>query len=250
MRELKITNLAALARWITSIGNLLVRHIIRFARNSSVLRFYPVLCEPTLTRDGASQLQSCRKPTIIVTLEPAMSTNLESLYAQKIADLSDVEFSFFQGVVRLLLCQRINLGLSDFRIALKYNVQTARSVGGLGSDPFTNDLERTFNDFVIHDTNTDSWIFVDLSVRSYLENHKDYHPRINHAFVATCCLQYLSSDEVIDSKRPSGEAQAQASHTFLSLFHQYACLYWPLHLSKSEELRSQRPLKELCGMSS
>lgn len=150
-------------------------------------------------------------------------------------------------MIRLLLCQRINIRLPDLCTALNYNVQIAHLTVDLETDPSANDLlNRIFNGFVIHDTSTNSWTFANLSLRSYLENHKDYQTRTNHAFVAICCLKYLSSDDIIDSMRPAEDGQA--SHKFLNLFRQYACLYWPHHLFESGDLRSQRPLQELWSM--
>lgn len=85
--------------------------------------------------------------------------------------------------------------------------------------------------------------FSEPSTRRYLGGLPENDPNANHAFAAVCCIIYLSSDKI--ARRDLPPSHSQTSDVFLDGFHQYPCVYWPYHLSKSEELRLQPPLRGL-----
>ena len=161
---------------------------------------------------------------------------VEELYFRQIVHQSLDQRSLFEDAIRLLLCQKTDLTSKKYHIALTHRSQASKTIQ-------EDDLLHSCSGLIVLDESSGRYRFCEPSMRRFVEPLPEYEPKTNHAFAAACCLRYLSSDKIVKRVLPPGHFKA--SDIFLDDFHQYACLYWPYHLSKCGELRLQPPLEGL-----
>lgn len=150
-------------------------------------------------------------------------------YAKQLFKLPKAERYLLKHSIRLVLCQVRALSDVSMRRALLHGLQTTYSMSKYEL------LPRLSNGLIIRDADTGKYHFADPSVGTYIASLAEYRSIANHEFMATCCLRYLSSDEVV--KRLVPVANQHSSGVFLNDFHQYACLYWAYHLAECGDPR-------------
>lgn len=163
-----------------------------------------------------------------------MSLTIAESYLQALANASKSQRGFLENSIRFLLCQRILFSVWDLDIALNAIGQPTVTTG---------DLREFSNHLIAYSTSSHIIQFASTAVRKYFENLLNFRPNENHAFVASCCLKYLCRDSLIYNFPVAGDQEPATQ--FTCAFHQYACLYWPYHLSRCGHLRLKSPLKEL-----
>lgn len=139
--------------------------------------------------------------------------------------------------------------IDDFLLALRYcsgkDIQLALEVL----------LDLCFN-FVTHDKELDRFRFAYLSVQEYLTEKIHYAAERSHGLIATCCLRYLTADDVLvkrscsdlrfdDSTLPAGLEVVSRPVLADRGFLEYSCFFWPHHLSQSKAYRLEDPLKSV-----
>ena len=161
---------------------------------------------------------------------------VDDLYFRQIEQQSPKQNALLNDTIHLLLCQKIDMTSEQFHVALAHGSQASTTIQ-------KDDLLHNCSGLIAFDERSGGYKFTEPSTRRFIETLPEFESKANHVFAAVCCLRSLSSDRIVRRTLPPGHIQV--SDIFLDAFHQYACLHWPYHLSKCEDLRLQPPLKSL-----
>ena len=144
------------------------------------------------------------------------------------------------------MCQQEPLNTEDLLLALQFCRK--------GRTPISREvLLNLCANFVILDIELDVFRFAHLSVREFLEKKEEFDAASNHAVAAECCLGYLldikpryevATEHGWMTEDEDGQSD-QHRPLYWDLCHEYTCLYWPFHLSKSSAHRHGPPLEAL-----
>ena len=168
------------------------------------------------------------------------------IYDKRVAKLVIEEKLITQAAFKLLMCQQEPLNSEDFLVCLRFCRKEQIPI------PSEILLDLCAN-FVILDRELDIFRFAHLSVREFLEEREGFDTASNHAVAAECCLRYLldvkphyevATEHGWMTEVEGGEND-QHRPMYWDLCHEYICLYWPFHLSKSSAHRHGPPLKAL-----
>ena len=168
------------------------------------------------------------------------------IYHERIENLVVEEKLVTEAAFKLLMCQQESLNTKDFLVGLQFCREEKTPV------PIETLLDLCAN-FVILDRELNVFRFAHLSVREFLEEREGFDTASNHAVAAECCLRYLldvkphyevATEHGWMTEVEGGEND-QHRPMYWDLCHEYICLYWPFHLSKSSAHRHGPPLKAL-----
>ena len=151
-----------------------------------------------------------------------------------------------ETIFRLLLCLREPLTTRNFSLAIEF----------CGEERTPLLIETVLDlcaNFVVLDTELDVFRFAHLSVREFLEKKEGFEAASNHAVAAEYCLRYLLNVEPrYEVKTEDGwmtehdeVPSEQHRAAFRNVCHEYACLYWLVHLQQSSAHRHRPLLKTL-----
>ena len=181
-----------------------------------------------------------------------LPTTLRDLYdetfAKRLGSYAKDDRQTAEAILRLLMCLREPLKTESFLLVLEYYGEESTSIT-------IEVLLDLCANFVILDTELDVFRFAHLSVREFLEQKEEFDAASNHAVAAECCLRYLLNVKLRyevsteDGWMMEDEDDQSDQHraTFWDPCHEYACLYWPSHLSESSNHRHGPPLEALFG---
>ena len=169
----------------------------------------------------------------------------QETYVKQLGAHVEDERLIAEATFRLLMCLRAPLTTRDFLLALQF-------CGEERTPLLVETVLDLCANFVVLDTDLDVFRFAHLSVREFLEKREEFDAASNHAIVAECCLQLLFY------ARPRYEVRTKdgwvakdegPNHLYRVIFqnlcHEYATLYWLLHLKESSTYRHESPLKDL-----
>jgi len=167
---------------------------------------------------------------------PAELDNLYSIIIKDINDMGDSSRDLAKTVLRWLLSAKQALSSEEFVRALNTGLETVIN---------REDVLNVCNNLVQLDETVDSFQFVHISIREYLEKQPEYQEVISNATIASSCLAMC-----LYGKKP--KRRQENSTTQNKLFYDYAQIYWPVHCEIAEERRTEGELGKhfrafLCG---
>ena len=151
-----------------------------------------------------------------------------------------------EAAFKLLMCQQESLNTKDFLVGLQFCREERTSI------PIETLLDLCAN-FVILDRELNVFRFAHLSVREFLEEREGFDTASNHAVAAECCLRFLldvnpryevATEHGWMTEDEDGQSD-QHRPIYWDLCHEYTCLYWAFHLSRSRAHRHGPPLETL-----
>jgi ankyrin repeat protein len=149
---------------------------------------------------------------------------LADLYAVIYKQISQTGFNgrlIAERALKWLLCAQESLSTEKFIAAV--------SVGSGKYTPLTNEnILGLCCNFVVLDTELDTFRFTHLSVREYLEGRPEYAVNEINALAMERCLEvYLYNQRTVHALEPTAEQHNQLCR--------YATLYWPSHYQNLDE---------------
>ena len=141
-----------------------------------------------------------------------------NVYNELFKYCTENEKTIVQSVIHFSLCLEVDLPSSAFIEGLAF----ASSPPKLITHQI---LLRLHPDYLTFNSSTSSYKLSDSAFTLHLKSSPMFGDARNHAVVAESCLRYLCSSTAVNHKAPLD------SSPFLGIWHEYAVLYWPLHLS-------------------
>ncbi|KAH7372269.1 hypothetical protein BKA66DRAFT_175722 [Pyrenochaeta sp. MPI-SDFR-AT-0127] len=117
-------------------------------------------------------------------LPPDLHTLYTEIYGMLTSKPGKFHCAIVKNILHWLLCAQRTLSTEEFLAAVSVDLQT-----GNGYIPMTKDLVlKICNNFVVFDSQLDTFRFAHLSVREFLEKRSEYASSISNALVAKYCL--------------------------------------------------------------
>ncbi|KAF2194673.1 hypothetical protein K469DRAFT_686660 [Zopfia rhizophila CBS 207.26] len=124
-------------------------------------------------------------------LPPDLHTLYAELYEMLSTKPGEVQAIVFKNVFHWLLCAQRTLNTEEFLCAVSMNPQSGDNVSLASKDL----VLKICNNFIVFDSQLDTFRFAHLSVREFLEQRPEYHNSISNALAAEVCLwTVLSTD--------------------------------------------------------
>ncbi|KAF2463404.1 uncharacterized protein BDR25DRAFT_362944 [Lindgomyces ingoldianus] len=172
--------------------------------------------------------------------------DLHTLYAEIYNLLStkpgEVQAAVFKNVLRWLLCAQRTLNTSEFLAAVSMNPQTGDNRNKISKDI----ILKTCNNFVVFDSQQDTFRFAHISVREFLEQRQEYSNSASNALAAEICLwTILSTNPNSGTQRLLSKLGWYAKATSISFdgFREYSDFHWATHCQLAANERSSGRLK-------
>ena len=114
--------------------------------------------------------------------------DLNTLYAEIYGIISnkpgDVQGTVFKNILRWLLCAQRTLSAREFLAAVSITPQIRGGIVSISKDV----VLKICNNFVVFDSQLDTFRFAHLSVREFLEQRQEYKSSVTNALAAEVCL--------------------------------------------------------------
>ncbi|KAJ4303119.1 hypothetical protein N0V90_002011 [Kalmusia sp. IMI 367209] len=171
--------------------------------------------------------------------------NLQALYAE-IYDLlitipGDFDKIILQNVLRWLLCAKKKLETNQFLAVIAVNLQTGKYMGEISKEM----VLRICANFVVFDSQLNTFRFAHLSVREFLEQRPEYSISASNGLAANfCCwsLLFKGPDFVNIGLAAELRWDTDAMEPVFEKFREYADIYWAEHCKFAGEERKSGPL--------
>jgi predicted Fe-Mo cluster-binding NifX family protein len=177
-------------------------------------------------------------------LPPGLYTLYDEIYDVASTAPGKLEVMVFKNVLCLLLCAQRTLRTGEFLAVV--SVDLTRKTGMIS---ISKDLVLDIcNNFVIFDSELDTFRFAHLSVREFLEKRPEHDTSTSNRLIAEICLWSVlstDSDSATDDLLRQGGLQAKPVLTQYSLLSAYADVYWATHCKLAGENRGSGALKLL-----
>jgi len=167
---------------------------------------------------------------------PSELDDLYSIVMKDINDMADPSRAIARTVLQWLLSAKQPLSSEEFVKALNTGSETTVN---------REDILNICSNLVKLDEAVDSFEFMHLSIREYLEKRPEYQETVSNAAVANSCLAMC-----LYGKKPKRRQDNLMSQN--KLFYDYAQIYWPVHCEIAEGKRTEGELGKrfrafLCG---
>ncbi|CAI6226851.1 unnamed protein product [Periconia digitata] len=175
-------------------------------------------------------------------LPPDLHTLYDELYQLLAAGPGATEAAVFKNALQWLLCARRALRTEEFLCAVSLDVQQGQIVSLASKDH----VLKICNNFVVFDSELDTFRFAHLSVREYLEQKPEYSRPTTNALAAEVCLwTVISTSPSKATQKLLAEMgwQAETLRAELKDLSRYADIYWAEHCRFAKEFRSSGRLK-------
>ena len=142
----------------------------------------------------------------------------KDVYNEQFKFCTENEKTIIRSVIHFSLCLEIDLPSSAFIEGLAFASSPPKLITHqilLGLCP----------NFLTFNPSTSCYQLSNSAFTIHLKSSPTFEHARNHAVVAESCLRYLCSNTAVNHKAPLN------SSPFLGIWHEYAVLYWPLHLS-------------------
>ncbi|KAI9653168.1 MAG: hypothetical protein M1821_007708 [Bathelium mastoideum] len=166
--------------------------------------------------------------------------DLNTLYAEIYDFLSkrpgEIKATLFKNALRWLLCAQRRLRADEFLCAISMNVQSQDPTVLVSKEL----VLKICNNFVVFDSQLDTFRFAHLSVREFLEQRPDYSSSNTNALAAEICLWTVLStnkNSVADRSLLSQGLPKNITPSVTGNFCEYADIYWPVHCQAAGESR-------------
>lgn len=177
-------------------------------------------------------------------LPPDLHTLYGEIYEVISTTPGELEAKVFKNVLCWLLCAQRTLHTEEFLVAVSINLDREYSM-----NPISKDLVLELcNNFVILDSQLDTFRFAHLSVREFLETRREYDNSTSNRLFAEVCVW---STLVTDDGLPTADLlcqiglRAKPPTTQFELLSAYADTNWPLHCKSAGTNREFGALKPL-----
>jgi hypothetical protein len=196
------------------------------------------------------QLQRLCEFSTDVSIKKALKKlppKLEELYEQIYGVLSttpdELAATVFRNVLNWLLCAQRTLHTDEFLAIVSVDPRE-RAANSISRDL----VLEVCNNFVVLDTQLDTFRFAHLSVREFLERRSDYDKSTTDSLIAEICLwSVLSQSRDLATEKLFLQLGlcAEATLARREELRAYADIYWPVHCKAAGEKGKTSKLKEL-----
>jgi len=174
--------------------------------------------------------------------------DLETIYAELCGVLSNKPGKFkiivFRNVLSWLLCAQRTLKSTEFLAAVLTIPQTSEGAVSISKDL----VLKLCNNFVVFNTQLDTFRFAHLSGREFLEKRQEYTSIATNALAAEVCLWnliYINPNPITKkflSKR--GQCLTEMSSK-IEVFSEYSNVHWAVHCQLAGDERTSGKLKSI-----
>ncbi|OCL07799.1 hypothetical protein AOQ84DRAFT_389280 [Glonium stellatum] len=175
-------------------------------------------------------------------LPPDLHTLYAELYEMLSTKPGKVQAIVFKNVLRWLLCAQRTLKTEEFLCAVSMDPQSGKSVSLASKDL----VLKICNNFIVFDSQLDTFRFAHLSVREFLEQRPAYNNSTINALAAEICLWTLlstSSNFATEELLLQLGWHTNTSQARLGKLRIYADIYWAAHCKSARGERSSGRLK-------
>ncbi|KAI9787978.1 MAG: hypothetical protein M1816_007282, partial [Peltula sp. TS41687] len=174
-------------------------------------------------------------------LPPTLETLYSELYDKVSAEPAEFGNGIFRNVLTWLLCAQRTLKRAEFLAAI--SIIANKDFELVSKD----EVLELCNNFVVFDTQLDTFRFTHLSVREFLEKRPEYTAIATNSLVAEICLLILISTTPNSAAErflsEHGQHPIKGSCN-MNDFGQYPKLYWAKHCQLAADARAHGSLKD------
>jgi predicted Fe-Mo cluster-binding NifX family protein len=177
-------------------------------------------------------------------LPPGLYTLYDEIYDVASTAPGELEAMVFKNVLCLLLCAQRTLRTGEFLAVVSVDLRRKTGMISISKDLVLD----ICNNFVIFDSELDTFRFAHLSVREFLEKRPEHNTPTSNTLIAEICLWSVlstDSDSATDDLLRQAGLQAKPVLTQYSLLSAYTDVYWATHCKLAGENRGSGALKLL-----
>ncbi|KAF2194322.1 hypothetical protein K469DRAFT_783362 [Zopfia rhizophila CBS 207.26] len=185
------------------------------------------LCSLTLDADVKNSLGR---------LPPDLYTLYDEIYGILSAKPGELRAIVFNNVLCWLLCAQRTLSTREFLAAVSLDPQTGDSMKSISKDL----VLEICNNFVVFDSELDTFRLAHLSVREFLEQQPKYKSEVRNALAAEVCLwTILSTDPNSTAKNLLVRLNWYENSTLPDFYelHEYSDIHWAKHCESAADER-------------
>jgi hypothetical protein len=215
---------------VSNTREIYVDHILRFRWVSMQLQY---LCLVTLDADIQNNLGR---------LPPDLRTLYNDIYEMLSTKPGELRATVFKNVLYWLLCAQRTLRTDEFLAAVSIDLERESDVDLISKDLV---LEICSN-FVIFDSQLNTFRFAHLSVREFLESRPEYNKSVTNSLIAEVCLwAVMSTSRSLATEKLFLQLgwYAKAAPAIFENLRKYADIYWAVHCKLAGNERKSGPLK-------
>ncbi|KAF2235084.1 hypothetical protein EV356DRAFT_135445 [Viridothelium virens] len=169
-------------------------------------------------------------------LPPDLYTLYTEIYTFLSRRPGEIQATIFSNALHWLLCAGRSLNTEEFLCAVSLNTKSRNPASLVSKDL----VLKTCNNFVIFDSQLDTFRFAHLSVREFLEQRPDYSPSHTNALAAEICLWTILSTNgnlAAENSLPPRRSPGNITPAMIQKLSKYADMYWPVHCQAAGDSR-------------